>query len=170
VKTNFLQTPADRISKVSQWLFKVSNVIAFGLMIIIFIDVFFRRLYLTVAGAMDIIEVFFCILCFFCFAYAWIKGDHINVEILLDHLPAPVQRTIRLLSAAIGIFIFACLAYGSYVLAYDSFRFGDVTVDIGFPRGIPQAAMAVGAFFFFLQLIISILFELKIIRKPDLYE
>ena len=79
MKTNFLQTPADRISKVSQWLFKVSNVIAFGLMIIIFIDVFFRRLYLTVAGAMDIIEVFFCILCFFCFAYAWIKGDHSNV-------------------------------------------------------------------------------------------
>lgn len=170
MERNLLQTSAEAISKVSMWLFKVSNAIAMALMIIIFIDVFFRRLYLKITGAMDLIEVFFCILCFFSFSYTWIKGDHINVEILLERLPATMQKAVRLFSAFIGVFIFGCLAYGSYKLAYASFQFGDVTVDIGFPRGIPQAAMVVGAFFCFLQLIISILFEFKIIQKPDLYE
>jgi len=169
VRTKLLQTSAEGISRVSMWIFKISNVIAIGLMLIIFIDVFFRRLNLAVSGAMDLIEVFFCILCFLCFAYTWIKGDHINVEILLERLPPPLQKAIRLFSAFIGVFIFGCLAYGSYKLAYGSFQFGDVTVEIGFPRGIPQAAMVVGAFFCFLQLIISILFEFKIIQKPDLY-
>ena len=169
MRTKLLQTSAEGISKVSMWIFKVSNVIAITLMLIIFIDVFFRRLNLSVSGAMELIEVFFCILCFLCFSYTWIKGDHINVEILLERLPASLQKGVRLLSALIGVFIFGCLAYGSYKLAYGSFQFGDVTVEIGIPRGIPQAAMVIGAFFCFLQLIISILFEFKIIQKPDLY-
>ena len=167
--TKLLQKSSEGISKVSMWIFKVSNVIAIALMLIIFIDVFFRRLNLAVSGAMELTEVSFCILCFLCFSYTWIKGDHINVEILLEHLPASLQKGVRLLSAFIGVFIFGCLAYGSYKLAYGSFQFGDVTVEIGIPRGIPQATMVIGAVFCFLQLIISILFEFKIIQKPDLY-
>lgn len=170
MERTFLQTSAEGISKASMWIFKVSNGIAIVLMLIIFIDVFFRRMYLAVSGAMDLIEVFFCILCFLCFSYTWIKGDHINVEILQERLPAPLQKGIRLLSAFIGVFIFGCLTYGSFKLAYGSFQFGDVTVDIGFPRGIPQAAMVIGAFFCFLQLIITILYEFNIIQKPDLYK
>lgn len=75
-----------------------------------------------------------------------------------------------MLTNAIGLFLFACMTYGSYVLARDSFRFGDVTVDIGFPRGITQGFMVIGSVFFFLQLVISTLFELGIIRKPELYD
>ncbi|UCF82527.1 MAG: TRAP transporter small permease [Desulfobacteraceae bacterium] len=166
----FLQTLAETITKVSKWIFRGGNVIALVLMLIIFVDVFFRRLAVAVTGAMDLIEVFFCILCFLSFSYTWVKGDHINVEILLENLPPKVQKIIRLFSASIGIFIFACLSYGSFVLAYGSFRFGDVTVDLGFPRGIPQAVIVIGSMFFLLQLIISVLFELGVIRKPDLYE
>jgi TRAP-type C4-dicarboxylate transport system permease small subunit len=170
VHKKFLQTSAEVITNVSSWIFRTSNVIALALMLIIFIDVFFRRLYLAVTGTMDLIEVFFCILCFLSFSYTWIKGDHINVEVFLEHLPPPIQKAIRLFSSVLGIFIFACLTYGSFKLAFASFQFGDVTVDLGFPRGIPQAVMVIGAILFLLQLIISVLFELKIIQKPDLYE
>jgi len=170
VKKNFLQTSAMVITNVSSWIFKTSNVIALALMLIIFIDVFFRRLYLSVTGAMDLIEVFFCILCFLSFSYTWVRGDHINVEVFLEHLPPSIQKAIRLFSSILGIFIFGCLAYGSFKLAFASFQFGDVTVDLGFPRGIPQAVMVIGAILFVLQLIISVLFELKIIQKPELYK
>ena len=37
------------------WIFKISNVIAIVLMLIIFIDVFFRRMNFAVTGAMDLI-------------------------------------------------------------------------------------------------------------------
>ena len=170
VNANFLQKSANGITRLSYWTHRVSIIIAMVLMLIIFVDVFFRRLNLAVTGAMDLIEVSFCILCFFCFAYAWIKGDHINVEILLEHLPLKIQKAVRLFTAGIGVFLFACLAYGSFVLAYGSFRFGDVTVDIGIPRGIPQTAMVVGSILFLLQLIISILIELGIIERPKLYQ
>jgi TRAP-type C4-dicarboxylate transport system permease small subunit len=170
VKRNIFDALADIITKVSHLIFKVGNIIALLLMLIIFIDVFFRRLYLSVTGAMDLIEVFFCILCFLSFSYTWIKGDHINVEVFLEHLPPPIQKAIRIFSSVLGIFIFGCLTYGSFKLAFASFQFGDTTVDLGFPRGIPQAVMVIGAILFLLQLIISVLFELKIIQKPDPYE
>ncbi len=169
MKGTFLQGPAEAVTKVSKWVFKVSNIIALLLMLTIFVDVFFRRLNVSVTGAMDLIEVFFCMLCFLCFSYAWVKGDHINVEILLEHLSPKIQKIIRLFSATIGIFIFACLTYGGFKLAFASFRFGDVTVDLGFPRGIPQSVIVIGALLFLLQLIVTVLFELGIIRKPDQY-
>lgn len=170
MKGTFLQRPAEVITKVSKCAFKGSNVIALALMLTIFIDVFFRRLNVAVTGAMDSIEVFFCMLCFLCFSYTWVRGDHINVEILLEHLPPKIQKIIRLFSASIGIFIFACLTYGGFKLAFASFRFGDVTVDLGFPRGIPQSVMVIGSLFFLLQLIITVLYEMGIIRKPDQYK
>ncbi|UCH19812.1 MAG: TRAP transporter small permease [Deltaproteobacteria bacterium] len=169
MKSTFLQKLAEAITTVSMWVFRGSNVIAIGLMLIVFIDVFFRRLAVSVTGAMDLIEVFFCILCFLSFSYTWVKRDHINVEILLERLPPVAQKTIRLVSAGIGTILFTSLCYGSLVLAYGSFKFGDVTVDLGFPRGIPQAIMSIGAFLFLLQCIISILYELGIISKPKLY-
>jgi len=167
VKSIFLQKLADVITKMSKWIFKGSNIIALILMLIIFVDVFLRRLSIAVTGAMDLIEVLFCMLCFLCFSYAWVRGDHINVEILLEHLPLKIQKIIRLFSASIGIFIFACLSYGGFELAFGSFRFGDVTVDLGIPRGIPQSIIVIGALLFLLQLVVTVLFELGIIRKPD---
>jgi TRAP-type C4-dicarboxylate transport system permease small subunit len=137
---------------------------------VIALDVFIRRMKLSVQGAMDLIEVSFCILCFFSFSYAWVKGDHISVEILVEKAPASIARLVRLFSMSIGLFIFGCLSYAGFNLAASSFKFGDTTMDLHLPHGIPQTAMVIGSMWFCLQLVVSILIELGLVDKPDLYE
>jgi len=165
-----LQAIANFITWVSRWLCLIGQGLALVMMLIISLDVIIRRMQFSVQGAMDLIEVSFCIVCFFSFSYAWIKGDHISVEILVEKAPPGIAKVSRLISISIGLFIFVCLAYASFNLAASSFKFGDTTMDLHLPHGIPQTAMVIGSVWFCLQLIVSFLIELGLVEKPDMYE
>ena len=170
MKMKYLQEAANFITWVSRWLCRAGQGLALVLMLIIALDVLFRRMQLSVQGAMDLIEVSFCIICFFSFSYAWVKGDHISVEILVEKAPPGIAKAIRLISISVGLFIFVCLAYAGFKLAASSFKFGDTTMDLHLPHGLPQTAMVIGSVWFCLQLVVSFLIELGLVEKPDLYE
>ena len=170
MKMRCLQEVANFITWASRWFCRAGQGLALVLMLIITLDVFFRRMQLSVQGAMDLIEVSFCIICFFSFSYAWVKGDHINVEILIEKAPPGIAKVIRLISISVGLFIFGCLSYAGFNLAASSFKYGDTTMDLNLPHGIPQTAMVIGSVWFCLQLVVSLLIELGLVEKPDLYE
>ncbi|MBI4777196.1 MAG: TRAP transporter small permease [Deltaproteobacteria bacterium] len=165
-----LQKSADFVTKASRWLFLAGNTLMLFLMLLVFLDVVFRRMRLAVQGGMDLMETSFCILCFFSFSFAWVKGDHIRVEILLERASPRFQKGMRLVSIFLGLMIFGSLAFASFRLASASFRHGDTTMDLGLPHGLPQTAMVIGSAWFCLQFVVSLLYELGIIRKPRLYD
>jgi len=165
-----LQKSADFVTNTSRWFFLSGKTLTLFLMLLVFLDVVFRRLRLAVQGGMDLMEISFCILCFFSFSFAWVKGDHIRVEILLERVSPKLQKGMRLVSIFLGLMIFGSLVYASFQLASASFRHGDTTMDLGFPHGIPQTAMVIGSGWFCLQLGVSLLYELDIIRKPHGYD
>ena len=140
------------------------------LMLLVFLDVVFRRLRIAVQGAMDLMEMSFCMLCFLSFSFAWVKGDHIRVEILVERASPKLQKGMRVFSILVGIMLFGALAYAGFQLASDSFRHGDTTMDLGLPHGIPQTVMVIGSGWFCLQLGVSLLYELGMIRKPHWYD
>lgn len=165
-----LQVSANTITTISKWFWIASQWIAFILMVIVFVDVFFRRLKITFVGSKDLIEVAFLALFFLSFSYAWVRGDHIHIDILIERTPAKFKRFSRLLTATIGIFFIGCLAYASFSLLTASFQFGSVTPDLKFPQWIMQLVMLLGSIAFTLQIIVSVFFELGIVKKPSPYE
>jgi len=165
-----LQKSADFITEASRWFFLAGQSLTLFLVVVVFLDVVFRRLRVAVQGGMDLMETAFCILCFFSFSFAWVKDDHIRVEILMERASPKIQKAMRLVSISLGLMIFGSLACASYRLASSSFRLGDVTMDLGLPHGIPQTAMVIGSGWFCLQLGVSLLCELGVIRKPRWYD
>jgi TRAP-type C4-dicarboxylate transport system permease small subunit len=165
-----LQITANIITTLTKWLWTGGKGFALFLMGLAFVDVFFRRLNITFVGSKDLIEVVFLILCFFSFSYAWIRGDHINVDVLIERLPPKFKKMSDLLTSIVGIFLCGCLTYASLKLLSDSINFHSVTPDLKFPHWVMNLAMLLGSGLFALQCIISIAFTLGIIEKPDLYK
>jgi TRAP-type mannitol/chloroaromatic compound transport system permease small subunit len=164
-----LQRIADSITQLSRWCWILGQWVAFVLMGMVFIDVFFRRFKVAFVGSKDLIEVAFLFVCYLSFSYAWVKGDHINVDIFVGKLSPWLKKCSDIMGAIFGMFLFACLAYASYGLMRSSFRFGSVTPDLHFPHVIMQVVMLVGSLLLTMQCVITVLFELGIIKKPALY-
>jgi len=165
-----LQTSANVITTLTKWLWTGGKGFAFFLMCMVFVDVFFRRLKITFVGSKDLTEVAFLILCFFSFSYAWIRGDHINVDLFIERLPPKFKKMSYLLASTIGVFLFGCLTYASLKLLIDSIQFHSITPDLKFPHWVMNLAMVFGSVLLTLQCVISIVFTLGIVKKPDLYK
>lgn len=170
IMQKILQTTANVLTTLTKWLWTVGKGFAFSLMIIVFVDVFFRRLKFTFVGSKDLTEIAFLILCFCGFSYAWIRGDHINVDLLIVRLPPKFTKVSYILASTIGVFLFSCLTYASFKLLIDSIQFHSITPDLKFPHWVMNLAMVLGSMLLTLQCVISIVFTLGIIKKPDLYK
>ena len=164
-----LQISANAITTFSKWLWVAGKGFAFLLMCLVFVDVFFRRLAITFVGSKDLMQIAFMILFFFSVSYAWIRGDHINVDILVEKLSPKLRKMSYFLASLIGVFLFGCLSYSSYKLLGDSIQFHSVTTDLKFPHWPMNLVMLLGSGLLTLQCIVSVMFTLGIIKKPDLY-
>ncbi len=91
---------------------------------------------------------------FLALAHTFKSGEHIRVTLVLAALPAKGRLRLDLLALLIACAITANLCWFSGKLAIDSFSFNDIsTGDDGTPLWIPQIAMAVGTFIFFIAVV-----------------
>ncbi len=150
---------AEGVTGTSRLFARISDVLVLVLMGIAVTDVFVRKFRFSFQGSVELMEVLFCVICFFSFAYAWVKGDHIGVEIVTDRFSPCWKRRQRAASAFVGILVFGGLCYGAFRLAVSSFVLGDTTLDLGISHGIPQGAIALGSGLFALQCAVSFLKE-----------
>jgi TRAP-type C4-dicarboxylate transport system permease small subunit len=87
------------------------------------------------------------------------RGAHIRVTILLNLLPERALRVFELWALVAGALFVAFIAVSLLELAYDSFRFGEVSYGLlPIPLALPQSVMALGA----LALLAALLDELVI--------
>jgi TRAP-type C4-dicarboxylate transport system permease small subunit len=87
------------------------------------------------------------------------RGAHIRVTILLGIVSERSRRWLELWVLAVGILFVAYVSYSLVSLAYDSYRFKEVSYGlIPIPLWMPQAVMAFGA----LTLLISLIDELAV--------
>jgi TRAP-type C4-dicarboxylate transport system permease small subunit len=90
------------------------------------------------------------------------RGAHIRVTVLLTSVPEPARRFLEIWALAAGAAFVAYICWHLSVLAFDSFRFNEVSYGIiPLPLWIPQAMMALGA----AALLIALLDELAITWK-----
>ncbi len=83
---------------------------------------------------------------FFGLAYTLKAGAHIRVNLLVGKLSAPNRRGVEIWCCALGAAAFAYVSVNAWLMAYDSFLFGDTSPGLmAVPFWIPQIGMALGA-------------------------
>ena len=81
-------------------------------------------------------------------------GVHIRVTLLLDNVPASVQRVLKVFAGLLGAALFGYAAFHAIELVRDSIKFDEVSYGIvAIPLAIPQAAMAIGLVLFALAML-----------------
>lgn len=82
------------------------------------------------------------------------RGEHIRVQIILDHTPAAMHRGLEIACHLIGAVFAAALAFFSARLAWTSYTLNDISQgNDATPLWIPQLAMAVGCAVFFVAML-----------------
>ncbi len=82
------------------------------------------------------------------------NADHIRVSILLQAVPQSVSRLLNVWCIAVALAIAAYFTWHAGGLAYDSYKYDEVSFGIiPIPLAIPQSVMALGLFVFSLALL-----------------
>lgn len=83
---------------------------------------------------------------FFGLAYTLKAGAHIRVNLLVGKLSAPNRRGVEIWCCTLGAAAFAYVSVNAWLMAYDSFLFGDTSPGLmAVPFWIPQLGMALGS-------------------------
>ncbi len=100
---------------------------------------------LTIPSYAEFAGFFLAAASFLALAYTLTRGGHIRVTLVVQFLPARLQTALEIF--ALGLCSLTA-AYGTWFmgkLAYDSYRFGDMSPGIiAVPMWVPQLSLVVG--------------------------
>lgn len=96
-------------------------------------DVFLRYVFgMPLSGTILFVSLLYMpVIVFFPLALAEKQGSHINVEILYDFLPKPVQRVLDGLSHALSVIVFSALAIRTWWEAFGKYSIGAAEMESG---------------------------------------
>lgn len=115
-----------------------------GMMLLTVADVALRPAFNTpIRGVYELVELLLAGTFFVALPAAFLRDDHIIVNVIDDFVPRWVPALKRF-AAALAVIIFAVMAWQGFLAAADSFAFRDVTADLGLPRFWHWAALLLG--------------------------
>jgi TRAP-type C4-dicarboxylate transport system permease small subunit len=100
-----------------------------------------------IRGTFEIVELLLACTFFFALPAAFLRDEHIVVDVVDGLAPRRVPLLKRL-SLAIAVVLLAAMAWQGWISARDAVAFNDVTSDLGLPRlwyWIPVLAGMIGA-------------------------
>ena len=115
------------------------------MMLVTVADVVLRSLFSSpVFGTFDLVELFLVALIFLGLPETFRREEHVVVDVV-DHL-APVRAVARLrvLAAALAAVLLGLMLWRSIAPAYDTWRFGDRTLDLSIPRFVHWLPILLG--------------------------
>jgi TRAP-type C4-dicarboxylate transport system permease small subunit len=100
--------------------------------------------------------------CFLALGHTLHRGEHIRVGLVLEHLHGGAHRALEIWCHLAGVLLAALLAWFSVRLAWQSWRFNDISQGPdATPLWIPQIGMAVGT----LVMLIAFVDELVVLLR-----
>lgn len=107
------------------------------MMMISVIDVALRSLAgLPIFGTFDLVELFLVTSIFLALPETFRREEHVIVNVI-DHVaPAWLTSVLRVLAMIAAVVFLAAILWNSLTPAYDTYRFGDQTLDLSIPRYI----------------------------------
>lgn len=111
-----------------------SGLILFGIIGLTFFDVVLRYIFAApIFGARDLLEMGMVVVISLAFPFTWRIGGHIVVDLIPDYGIAAFTVIRDLFVRLIGIFIFALLAWRSWIRSDDAVLFNEATNMIELP-------------------------------------
>jgi TRAP-type C4-dicarboxylate transport system permease small subunit len=115
------------------------------MMLVTVVDVVLRSLFkYPIFGTFDLVELFLVALIFLGLPETFRREEHVVVDVI-DHLVAPrAVAWLRVLAALLAVTLLGLMLWHSVAPAYDTWRFGDRTLDLGLSRTIHWLPILLG--------------------------
>lgn len=106
-----------------------------AMMMVTVADVVLRSLFAyPIFGTFDLVELFLVTLIFLGLAETFRREEHVAVD-LVDHVaPGRVVALLRVLGALLAVVLLSLMLWHGVSPAWDTYVFGDRTLDLGIPR------------------------------------
>jgi TRAP-type C4-dicarboxylate transport system permease small subunit len=116
-----------------------------GTLVMVLLGIFGRLLSFQIRGTDAYAGYFMAGAGFLALAHTLMRGEHIRVTLVLEHVGATAKRWLQRWSLAAALLLSAAFAYYSVRLAWQSRAFHDIsTGNDATPLWIPQLSMAIG--------------------------
>lgn len=108
-------------------------------------DVVGRRFGAPIVGVIDLVQL--CVLAgaWLVIPYAFLAGAHVGVDLVVEHLPARLNRVFRAVAGLAGAALALLILWGSWGAARQQMMFGDVSQQLGIPIIWYWAPLLLGA-------------------------
>ena len=96
---------------------------------------------------------------------AYIKSDHLGIDVLLLVLPPRVRRMVVVLSDLLVLTALAIMFQGGWVMTEDSLASGWVAASVPIPYGYVYMVGPISAALMFVQAIIKLVMDIKSLKE-----
>lgn len=109
---------SDAFERLTRWLHHLSGALLIGLMLLTVVNIVGRWLFnVPLAGTVELTEVGMVAIVFMGLAYAEVRGDHIQVDLLYDQLGTRGRRVLRLFAALVSFATVAVMTWRLWAYA-----------------------------------------------------
>jgi TRAP-type C4-dicarboxylate transport system permease small subunit len=140
-----------RLTRALDWVFHVAGMVSAlflaAIALLTFVQIVGRMMGYLISTGTELAG--FCMAASIFLALAWTlrSGGHIRVTLFLQRLPSQARRGVEIWCLGVAALAIGFFAYAAVGMAWESYRFDDVSVGIiVVPLWIPQMAMAIGVF------------------------
>lgn len=96
-------------------------------------DIIGRRAGFAVPGVVDLVQLFVLGGAWMCIPYAFAKGAHVAVDVVVNLLPAGIRRLARLAAGLLALALMALTTYMAFGTFAQQAAFGDRSQQLGIP-------------------------------------
>jgi TRAP-type C4-dicarboxylate transport system permease small subunit len=159
-------TPSGVILRLRGGIEKVLNVISgvmlAGMVIIVFSNVIARYfLNASIAWSDEVSRFMFIWLVFIGAVVAYMRNDHLGLDILIKYLPKKASQTLVLIADLLVLFALVVLLNGGIQMTADSFASGWVSSAVQLPYGYIYLVGPISAFFLILENLLKTVTDAK---------
>ncbi|MCK5099879.1 MAG: TRAP transporter small permease [Desulfobacteraceae bacterium] len=145
------------LDKTSDFLKIISAISLASMMFLTFIDVVGRKFYYPIFGSVEIVGFLAMITIAAALPYTHKIDGHVGVEILVRLLPEKVQTIISIITQSLSFILFSLATWQMFLYAQDTYKGGEVSMNLGFPIHYLMYLVSFGLLIFSLTLIESII-------------
>ena len=140
-----------------------------GIVLLIIAQVVSRWMAIPIAGAPEFAGYAMANSFFLPLAYAFRKGAHIRISVLIDRISGGRRWTVETICLSVGLGLAGCLAFFMFRLAQVSYEIGDLSQGAdATPLWIPQSGVAIGSVLFAAALADTLAEHILIFRRQPL--
>mgnify|MGYP001190502327 CR=1 FL=1 len=120
-------------AQMSRYLFAVAGAAIVAMMLLTSADIVLRLFRMPIPGTYELVSFLSAVSVAFAMAHTSVQKGHIAVSVLVQLLPARLQSLIDSVTTMLGIFLFAMIAWRSFLYAGSLRQVGEVSLTLELP-------------------------------------